>query len=326
MLKGAKTIVETLTGVKSGEHILVLCDYSTADVGEVICSAVQTADAYPFLLVMTPVEIHGEELPAMVASAMKEAHAVIGATKCNISHTKARFEAQKAGARIMVLPEADENMLLHEALSVDFVAIRPQVESLADLLTKARKAHLTSKLGTDFTVSLEGRKGRAITGFANTQEVAAAYALEASIAPLEGTANGILLVDGSIPGVGLLDEPVKITFNNGYAVRIEGGGRIGQSFRELLVSMNDKEIYNVAELGIGMNPKCRLENSMLSDEGMAGTIHVAIGTSSYIGGRVKASGHYDMVVKGITLELDGDVVVHEGQLKLDMGEKSKNIK
>lgn len=315
LLKGARTIVQTLTKVKPGEQVLILCDYSTVPVGKVICSAVQFADAHPFLLIMTPGKVHGEQLSTIVASAMKEADAVIAATKYCVCHSQARLEAQKAGARFMNLPEADENMLLHEALSADFVALKPQVERLAALLTKARQARLTSKLGTDFTVSLEGRRGRALTGFANTEDVAAAHDLEASIAPLEGTVNGVFVCNGSIPGVGLVDEPVKVTFADGYATSIEGG-RIAHAFRELLVSMNDKEIYNVAELGIGMNPKCKLENSMLSDEGVAGTIHVALGTNAYIGGRVIAPGHYDMVTKDTTLELDGEVVVNEGELKL----------
>ncbi|HEX78291.1 MAG TPA: hypothetical protein G4O03_07820 [Dehalococcoidia bacterium] len=318
MLKGARTIVQTLTGVKPGEKVLVLCDYGTVQVGKVLCSAIEFAEARPFLLAMPPARVHGEELPAIVASAMKEADAIIAPTRFNISHTKARFEAQRAGARVTILPEADDDILLHEGLSADFVAIRPKIERLAELLTKAGTAHLTSRLGTDFTVSLEGRRGRALTGFANTEHVAAAHCLEASIAPVEGTGNGVLICDGSIPGVGLVDEPVKVTFAHGYAVNIEGEGRIARAFRELLASLNDKEIYNVAELGIGMNPKCKLENSMLSDEGVAGSIHVALGTNAYMGGRVVAAGHYDMVVMNPTLELDGEAVIHQGELKLDM--------
>ena len=55
---------------------------------------------------------------------------------------------------------------------------------------------------------------------------------------------------------------------------------------------------------------------MLSDESVYGSIQLALGTSAYIGGTVKAAAHYTIVTDA-TLELDGRVVLQGTELRLD---------
>lgn len=313
MLKGAKVIVEVFGGVKKGESVLILCDSTTEDLSEALTSIVLLNEAEPFVLTMKPRKVHGEQLPEVVASAMKSADLVIAPTKCNIAHTKARFDATKAGARIVVLPEAQENLLCKPALFADFIELKPRIEKLAQLLTNAETAKITSPLGTDFICSIKGREGRALHGIANLKDISAGFGVEASIAPVEDQANGIIIVNESIPGIGLVDKPITTKFKDGICYEIEGG-KIAESFLDLLNSKNDPNIFTVAELGIGMNPLSKFENDMLSDESVYGSIHVAIGTNAYIGGKTVAAGHYDMVFTGATLELDGEVVIENGNV------------
>ena len=141
---------------------------------------------------------------------MKECDVIIAPMKHNIAHTKARKEAQQQGARVLVLPESDEDILLSSGLQADFLALKPKIETMADILTNGKTARVTTEKGTDITMSLEGREGRALTGFANDKDISAAHCVEASIAPLEGKANGTIIVDGSIPGLGLVNEPVTV--------------------------------------------------------------------------------------------------------------------
>lgn len=100
------------------------------------------------------------------------------------------------------------------------------------------------------------------------------------------------------------------------AVAIEGG-EVARRFRDLLASFNDPLVYNLGELGVGMNPRCQLDGTMLSDESVYGSIQLALGTSAYIGGTVKAAAHYDTIVTDATLELDGRVVLQGTELRLD---------
>lgn len=313
MSKGAKIVVEVFGGVKPGEKVLILCDSTTENLAEQLSAITILNNAEPYVLTMLPRQYHGEQLPKPVAEIMKAVDVVIAPTKYNIAHTEARFEAQKAGTRVVVLPESKEDLFFNKGLFADFKDIKVKIEKLANYLTESKVAKITSPLGTNFSVSLEGRKGRQLNGYANTQDVSAGFGVEASIAPVEGTAQGKIVVNESIPGVGLINDPVIVTIKDGYAKTIEGG-REAEDFLKVLQSKSDPLIFNVAELGIGMNPLCEFENSMLSDEGVYGTIHIALGTNAYIGGKTVAAGHYDMVFSSATLALDGRVVLKDGEL------------
>jgi len=122
MFKGAQTIVETMAGVKKDEKVLILCDSTTERLAELLSGIVILKQAEPFVLIMKPRKFHGEELPKPIANIMKTVDVIIAPTKYNIAHTKARFEAQKAGVRVVILPEAKEDFLLMPALSADFVS------------------------------------------------------------------------------------------------------------------------------------------------------------------------------------------------------------
>lgn len=313
MSKGAKVIVEVLSQVKEKERVLVLCDFNTVEIGKQIVSLVYQIGAIPFLTVIPPLKLHGEPLPDTITEMAKHVDVLIAPMTTNIAHTATRHEAQKCGVRVMVLPEADEALLSSEAFQVDFYALKPLIEKLAEFLSKAHTAVVTTEKGTNISMSLEGRNGRALHGFTNLVDISAGPCLESSIAPLEGTAEGLIVVDVSIPGLGLVNDPVKIMVHKGYATEITGGLE-ARRFRELLEAKNDPSIYNIAELGVGMNPNCQAVGSMLLDEGARGTIHIALGTNAYIGGKVKSSGHYDVLFLNPTLKLDDVVVVKEGKL------------
>ena len=116
---------------------------------------------------------------------------------------------------------------------------------------------------------------------------------EAFIAPLEGTAEGTLVVDGSIAAIGRLAEPVELTVRGGHLT--EATGAEGAQLLELLTE-HGADGTNVAELGIGTNESAILTGNILEDEKILGTAHVAFGASAAIGGTVQVPVHLDCVV------------------------------
>ena len=101
----------------------------------------------------------------------------------------------------------------------------------------------------DLTFSIEGREGIVDAG-----ELTARGAFgnlpcgEGFIAPVEGTAEGTLVVDGSIAAIGLVESPVKLTIEGGHLVGATGDE--GAQLMELLTPHGPGGT-NVAELGIG---------------------------------------------------------------------------
>jgi 2,5-dihydroxypyridine 5,6-dioxygenase len=317
-LKNARKVVALLGAAKPEHQVLVLSDHHTRHNVEPLAIALNEVGAAYHLMEIEGSARHGKQLSPIVAEAMKKADLVIGLTRANIAHTEARQAATHAGAGVIVLPEShQEDFFLAEGWEADFVALRPEIESLARSLTRARVARVRSADGTDVTMSIEGRRGRSLHGFANTVDISAGYCLEASLAPVEGTAEGVIVVNASIPGVSLIrNEPVRIIMEKGMAVSIEGGAE-ARMFRELLKSFNDPLVYNLGELGVGMNPKCVLDGTMMSDESVYGSIQLALGTSAYIGGTVRAAAHYDTILTDATLELDGRPVLCGAELLLE---------
>jgi leucyl aminopeptidase (aminopeptidase T) len=130
---------------------------------------------------------------------------------------------------------------------------------------------------------------------------------EAWMAPATGTANGVLVADGSGHMLGRLEEPIRVTFENGRAVNIEGGHQAEQ-LRRLIDGVENGD--NIGELSIGTNPAARSNGDITEDKKQLGTVHFALG-NSVVGGEVKSPVHIDLLVEYPRVEIDGAVVVDD---------------
>ena len=77
---------------------------------------------------------------------------------------------------------------------------------------------------------------------------------------------------------------------------------------------------NLAELGIGTNPKAQSVESLLEAEKIKGTVHIAIGDNLHIGGVISADVHQDFVLWEPDLSLDGRLVIKGGEWLVDRAE------
>ena len=174
--------------------------------------------------------------------------------------------------------------------------------------------HLTTKNGTDLTFSAKGRRGNALYCLVKPGEFSTLPTIEANCSPLEGTANGVIVADASIPyiGIGVLDEPIKCIVKDGFITSIDGGKQL-KCLKKIYESKNDPNVYNIAEMGIGLNPKCSFMGVMLEDEGVQGSVHIGIGTSITLGGMVKSPIHYDLIMHRGTIQVDSQIILKNGK-------------
>ena len=118
---------------------------------------------------------------------------------------------------------------------------------------------------------------------------------------------------GWYPG---LSRKLALTFEEGEVAGIEGDHTVGAWLGDLLKLGSSRATprsrRNLAELGIGTNPGARPSVNTLESEKILGTVHLAIGDSSHIGGQVEADIHLDFVLPSPDLELDGDLVIKGG--------------
>ena len=318
MMRGARTLVNDCASVEPDEHVLIVTDSKLVKIGRVLAAAVRERDAEPIITIIKPREMDGQEPPAPVAEAMKHADVIFAPVSRSITHTRAVKEAAAAGARILVMTAFTERLMIRGGIEADFRAQRPVCEKLADLFTDANMVRLTTPAGTDLTMSIEGRRGNAMTGVVDKPGMFSTVpTIEANVSPVEGTAEGVIVVDASIPyiGIGILREPIEMKVEGGFITEISGG-RQAEILRKDLAAKDDPYVYNIAELGVGLNPKSEMTGIMLDDEGVLGSAHIGIGTNITLGGTVKAAVHYDLVIWKPTIYLDGKVVIESGEIKL----------
>ena len=309
LLRGAKIAVETCMGVKRGESVLVVTDPPRLKIAEALINAAKDANAEAILMCMQPRQRHGEEPPKTVAAAMREADVVLAPTTYSLTHTQARREACEAGARIATMPMITERMMCRGVMLADYKQVRKLTLKVARILDKASWVEITAPAGTSLTLSIEGRKAYSDTGiYHKPGEWGNLPAGETFIAPVEGTADGKIVVDGGLAGFSR--DEFEIVTEKGRAMKISGAGA-----DELIKKLNEVggKAYWIAEFGLGTNPKASLAGNVLEAEKVLGTCHVALGDNSTFGGKIRAGIHLDGILRRPTIELDGKVVMRAGR-------------
>jgi aminopeptidase len=307
--RAVHAVVNECLGVKDGEEVLVVCNPATQHLGERLRDQAADSGAEAVVTVMSERASHAAEPPRTVADAMAASDVILAPTVQSLSHTAARKRANEAGARCATLPGVTEEMLAR-VMSADMEGLRRKGHAVADALDRASEARMTDASGTDLRLDLSGRE--AIPDAGELTEPGAFGNLpcgEGFISPAGG--EGTLVIDGSLAGIGLVDEPVELVIEGGHLTSARGGQ--GMAFMELL-TVHGEEGTNIAELGVGTNERAILTGEILEDEKIAGTCHVAFGASAGIGGTVQVPVHLDCIVMKPTLELDGEAIVRDGEL------------
>jgi len=302
MTEGARKVMECFV-VKRGESVLIVVDNSTPDsIASSLFDTAKKIGCEVMILTILPRMRHGEELPAVVAQAMKWADVVIAPTTFSLTHTQAKINACKAGARIASMPGITENMMTSGGITAECARINEIAKRLNNRLEKVRTVRIITELGTDIEFDLDGCSWKMDTGLC--QEPGCSSNLPAGelyIAPRD--ANGSFFVDGSMSGFGLLDSPLEFTVKDRYVTDIKG--KYSEKMRSILDRVGEKA-FNIAELGIGINPEAKLIGNVLEDEKVGGTVHIALGDNSGFGGDVIAGIHLDGIIKKPVLYLDGE--------------------
>jgi aminopeptidase len=113
-------------------------------------------------------------------------------------------------------------------------------------------------------------------------------------------------------GVGMVNDPIKITVKDGYATDIKGGAEAARLIA--LLEPHGKDARNVAEFGIGTNDRAILTGLIIEDEKVMGTIHIAFGDNKSMGGSVRVASHLDGLVKSPTVWFDDRMIMEAGKL------------
>lgn len=313
LIHSADKLVREVIGVKSEHHVLVLTDTDKLTVGNAFALACRALGAETVVMLRPMTGEHGSEPPATIAAAMQAADIVFAPTTHAITHTQARLDAFAAGAKVVILRGVTEDMMIKGGMTVDFRTLKKLTEKVKQNLAKAEEITVTSAEGTDIQFSVAGRAAFSLDGyFHDDYGFATLPPGEAPTCPVEGTANGTLVFDYSMDGIGRLSEPMKLTVKDGQVVSVSGGSEEANFVEQIFE--RDPSARNIAEFAIGTNPNARLIGNLAEDKKLFGTVHFAIGDNKSLGGVVESSVHLDGLMLKPTVLIDGKALVKAGKI------------
>ena len=318
LLPGAQRLVHVNARVRPGEIVVVVTDPTMQRYADAVGTAAREAGAAVTLCVIPLRSQDGQEPPPPVARAMAEAAVIFSPVRVSITHTRAMRTALEAGARVcMMTAYTDAIMTSSALLETDFEGQVDVCRRLGAAFTEGESVLLTSPRGTDLRFGIEDRVANVLTNIPEPGELGPIPDIEVNVVPVTGSAEGTIVADASVPylGIGILEDPVVCSVHEGYIVEMTGGEQ-ADFLRDHLESFADRHCFNVAELGVGLNPNARLTGEMLEDEGVMGTIHIGIGTSHTLGGEIVAPTHYALIMWEPTITVDGRVVQRNKQVLL----------
>ena len=313
----------TCLAVKPGERFQALVDEPFADVGLRLCDAALAAGAASAACVVVPDSARpllGSYEPFVASLAETDAvcfwFVQIHDGEFAGFRKPLYTRALEIGTRVAFGGHMDHSILEHE-MAADYGALRELTARLGERMSGAARVRVTTPAGTDCTFDVTGREWKLDDGVLDQPGAFGNLpAGEAFVAPLATGADGVCVIDRSIAlgGVGLVDEPILLTFERGRIVSVEGGRSADATRAAIAEAGAGADV--VAELGIGTNAGARITGSVITDEKVLGTAHVAFGdnASGSYGGDNRAAIHVDGVMADATIEADGVVVMRTGVL------------
>ncbi len=313
--QSAVTALRDCLGIQSDETVMILTDDLRLNIGRALYETARELAGDSLLVLMPPAEVNGQEPSPAIAELMQKFDVVVCPTTKSVTHTDAKRNACKAGVRVATMPGISEEMMIR-TLKADYHAIAERTYKLSEILDKGRVVRLTTPLGSDLTMPIEGIKPISSTGLVLEKGQGGNLPSgESFLMPEEGKSNGVVYIDAALATIGKIEsEPVKVVVENGYATQIEGGAE-AQTLKETLGRFG-KAGHNIAELGIGTNDAAIVTGQILEDEKVMGTVHVAFGNNISMGGTHNVGVHIDGVITKPTLYVDDQKILENGKLLL----------
>ena len=313
--RGANVLLTQCSNCKKNENILFVTDPTGCEVAMAMWSA---SIDFPnrTLIMMNEREMHGENPNMIVAKAMSSADVIFACTKYSLFHSDARKDAVKRGARFVNMADYDLAMMESGGIFCDYEKERVRCAAVAEMLRGGNILKITTDLGTHLTCSITGREPKDQYGVSlEPGDSSSPPDIECATCAVEGTAEGVVYIDASIPHpeLGLITEPIKLVIKKGLVESVSGGKQ-AEILNKVLKECNDNAVYNVGEIGIGINSSGILNGRMLSDEGCGGTVHLGLGDNRGFGGIVSSPYHLDLIFHKPTITVDGKVVINNGEI------------
>src|SRR5919108_1159265 len=328
LLKDAALVVDVCMSVEEDDVVTIICDDEHAEQANAVADVCVERGAWPVVMNNEKQVRRGRAPvglpmapPANLHRAMVGSDEVIIVTNLEwanrFAHVSAVKETCAANGKIASIePGMGEWGLTQDDLERSAQRTTDAVAALAG----KKQCRVTTALGTDFTVSIDGREPLCLTPYKARGQMMSPIPLwtEVAFAAIEDFTHGTAVVDGVMLGIGLegqVKEPIRWTLEGGTCVSIEGGAEADR-LRKAIDGVENADV--IGEFAFGTSEKAPFGSP--SEKGRIGTVHIALGDNhnAYPGGQNVSSLHLDGVFLNATLwiEDDGTHILRDGEWAL----------
>jgi aminopeptidase len=311
LLKDAALIVDVCMSVEENDVVTIICDDEHSEEAHAVAEVCVERGAWPVIM-NNELQVRRGRAdvrfpmapPTNLHRAMVGADEVIILTNLEwanrFAHVNAVRETCEANGKIASV----EPGMGSWGLTVQDIELATQrAKDAMAVLEGKKRVRVTTELGTDFEVSIEGRPSLEVTPMKKRGQMMGPVPLwaEVAFAAVEDSTHGTAVVDGVMLGIGLpgqVEEPIRWTLEGGRCVKIEGGAE-AERLRKAIEGVENADV--VGEFAFGTSEKAPFGTP--SEKGRIGTVHLALGDNhnAYPGGQNVCSLHLDGVFLNATM-------------------------
>jgi 2,5-dihydroxypyridine 5,6-dioxygenase len=260
-------------------------------------------------------------MPAAVG-ALAASGFVVDCTVEGLMHAKELPQILKGGARVLYVSNEHPDVLERLAPSPED---EQQARAAMRLLKDGKRMTVSSSAGTQLEIGLEGARVGGVWGFTEKPGTLSHWPGGLCLAfPAADKVNGTLVLapgDLNLTFKRYLESKVVLKIEKDYVTEVAGSGVDAELMREYMAAWGDREAYAVSHVGWGLNRRARWDALALYDRGdvngteqraFAGNFLYSTGANEVAGRHTL--GHFDLPLRGCTVEVDGRVVVRDGKL------------
>lgn len=312
--EAAKNALECVLEAEKGEGIVIFCDDEKMNVGNAFAAGSLKLGLKTHLVPLeTKPKTFRKEIPKNVQKLLEQPPAIYvnllrGIREETIFRIELiRLETEKHRSRLGHCPGVTLDMLTHGALALktaDHRQMQDFAKTLIKKLSQASRIEITNPAGTCLSLSVENRPFFTDTMVdRKTLKWMNLPTGEVLIAPMEDSAEGVLICDMAIGGIGPIHTPVRLTVKAGQVRSYSSGD--SALLKKIQDSLGtDENSSTIGEFAFGINPKARFVEEFLEAEKLVGTIHIAFGNNAdFPEGKNPSRNHMDFLISKPTVKI-----------------------
>lgn len=259
---------------------------------------------------------------AAVVQALARCTLVVDCSVEGLQHAAELPEILAGGARVLVVSNEHPEIL---ARCLPQAEDEAQAREAMRRLKAAKRMHVASAAGTDLAIDLAGARIGGVWGFTSKPGTLTHWPGGLVLAfPAAGRVNGSLVLDRGDVNLTFkryLQDAVRLMIEDDHVIAVDGDSPDAEMMRGHFAAWGERAAYAVSHVGWGLNRRARWDAMAFYDKAdfngtelraFAGNFLYSTGANEVAGRH--ALGHFDLPLRGCTVELDGQAVVRDGVL------------